>query len=80
VLPPKNRLSIVVTGVWGAADLSKSTGKRTLHENSHLWEIVFLKNVNGEAALHYESEEKLNRWIASFPIELPKGHLWPQPR
>jgi hypothetical protein len=78
VLPPKNRLSIVVTGVWGAADFSKSTCKRTLHEDGGVWEMVFLKNAQGDAALHYENEEELNRWIASFPIELPKRHLWPR--
>ena len=71
-IPPKKVWRFVATGVWGAADLSQSTCERTLHEDGTVWELVFLKNAKGEGASHRGSEEELNQWIATFPIE-PSG-------
>jgi len=70
-LPPKDRLRIVATGVAGSVDLRSSTCRRTLHDSGVLHEFVELKEEHGElAGSEGLSAEELNRWIATFPIEL----------
>jgi len=70
-LPLKDQLRVVMTGVVRGIDLQTSTCRRTLHRNGFLWEFVELKDAAGELASNEGlSEADLNRWIATFPIEL----------
>jgi hypothetical protein len=55
---------LVVRPVIGPTDLAKSTCQRTLCPDGSLMEVVNL-NGNGSGV----SEEELDRFIASFPIE-----------
>ena len=57
-------LRLVVRTIIGPTDLAKSTCQRTLCPDGSLLEIVHL-NGNGSDL----SEEELDRFIASFPIE-----------
>src|SRR5579871_5785054 len=71
-LPPKDRRGWVVSCYSGErTDLRMSTCSRSLDKKGVLWEWVDLKDAEGRlAGSAYLSDEELNRWMATFPIEL----------
>ena|SRR5579862_798941 len=67
----KQRLPIMLTGVVGMADLKASRCTRTLCSNGTLMDYVRLDDGHGNlASRNGLSDEELNRWIESFPIEV----------
>ena len=69
--PPKRHIPLIVSGVVGAADLNASRCTRTLFPDGTLWDYVWLDDGHGKlASTHGLSDEELNDWIESFPIEL----------
>ena len=69
--PPKQRIPFIVSGVVSVADLSASRCARTLCPDGTLWDYVRLDDGQGNlASTHGLSDEALNDWIESFPIEL----------
>ena len=63
----RGRLRVIVSRVGKRFDLATATCTRTLMPDGGLMEIV---NVNGSG--HELSDEELERFIQSFPIEGPR--------
>jgi len=60
----KTPLRVIVGGCFGVPDLASSTCRRTRSSDGQLIEYVRLEGCTDEI-----SEEELETWISSFPIE-----------
>src|SRR5215469_1910222 len=73
-MAPKSRLPVIVSCYVGTPDLENSTCRRTLYPNGSLIEYVRINDAQGELASSKElSDDQLEQWIATFPIELSGG-------
>ena len=62
--PAREPIRVVISAVGSPLNLEKSTCERTLAANGLLTEFVHLDGRRADL-----TDEELNRWIASFPME-----------
>jgi hypothetical protein len=62
--PGREPVRVVISGVGSPLNLEKSTCRWTLATNGLLTELVHLDGRRGDL-----TDEELDRWIASFPME-----------